>query len=61
MNTSDSINIDDPVKMYLKEIGAIKLLTGSQEIELAKLVEKEALMMQLVGIRWLLMRRKSAF
>lgn len=60
MDTSDSINIDDPVKMYLKEIGAIKLLTGSQEIELAKLVEKEALMMQLVGISWLLMRRKSA-
>lgn len=39
-DTSDSINIDDPVKMHWKEIGAIKLLTGSQEIELYKLVEK---------------------
>lgn len=42
-DVSDSINIDDPVKMYLKEIGAIHLLTGAQEIELAKLVEKGAM------------------
>ena len=37
---SNSAKVNDPVRMYLKEIGAIKLLTGSQEIELAKLVEK---------------------
>ncbi|GAG21850.1 unnamed protein product, partial [marine sediment metagenome] len=30
------LELDDPVKMYLKEIGQIKLLTAKQEVELAK-------------------------
>ncbi len=33
------VAIDDPVKMYLKEIGALKLLDSHEEIELAKVVE----------------------
>ena len=33
------VAIDDPVKMYLKEIGAMKLLDSDEEIELAKLIE----------------------
>ena len=38
---SDSmIAVDDPVKMYLKEIGALKLLDGEEEIKLAKAVER---------------------
>lgn len=34
------ISVDDPVKMYLKEIGTIKLLTAEDEVTLAKRMEQ---------------------
>ena len=32
----DGINIDDPVRMYLKEIGKVPLLSADEEVELAQ-------------------------
>jgi RNA polymerase primary sigma factor len=36
LSLSSNVKINDPVKMYLKEIGSVNLLTNEQEVELAK-------------------------
>jgi RNA polymerase primary sigma factor len=37
---SGSTGFDDPVRMYLREIGRVALLTGEREVELAKAMER---------------------
>ncbi len=40
LSSTEGINIDDPVRMYLKEIGRVPLLTADQEVEIAKRMEQ---------------------
>ena len=40
MTVPDGISIDDPVRMYLKEIGRVPLLQSEDEVELAKRMDK---------------------
>lgn len=39
LTVTEGLSIDDPVRMYLKEIGRVPLLTAQQEVELAKRME----------------------
>ena len=39
LSVPDGVSIDDPVRMYLKEIGKVPLLSADEEVELAKRME----------------------
>lgn len=37
---ADTAHVDDPIRLYLKEIGKVSLLSGDQEVDLAKRIEE---------------------
>ena len=39
LSVPDGVSIEDPVRMYLKEIGKVQLLNADEEIDLAKVIE----------------------
>ena len=40
LSVPDGVSIEDPVRMYLKEIGKVPLLSADEEVELAKRMEE---------------------
>ncbi|MDD2401426.1 MAG: RNA polymerase sigma factor RpoD [Clostridia bacterium] len=40
LSVPEGVGIDDPVRMYLKEIGRVSLLTGAEEVKLAMRMEE---------------------
>ena len=40
LSVPDGVSIEDPVRMYLKEIGKVPLLSADREIELAQRMEE---------------------
>ena len=50
LSVPDGVSIEDPVRMYLKEIGKVPLLSAEEEIELAKNMEAGAVSKEKIAI-----------
>ena len=50
LSVPDGISIEDPVRMYLKEIGKVPLLSAEEEIELAQKMEAGAVATEKIAI-----------
>ncbi len=44
--SQDSSYLDDPIRLYLKEIGKVSLLSGDQEVDLAKRIEEGEILIE---------------
>lgn len=44
--SEDSSYLDDPIRLYLKEIGKVSLLSGDQEVDLAKRIEEGEILIE---------------
>ena len=50
LSIPDGVSIEDPVRMYLKEIGKVPLLSAEEETELAKKMEEGAVAKEKIAI-----------
>lgn len=50
LSVPDGISIEDPVRMYLKEIGKVPLLSAEEEIELAQKMEAGAIAREKIAV-----------
>ena len=50
LSVPDGVSIEDPVRMYLKEIGKVPLLSAEEEIDLAKNMEAGAVAKEKIAI-----------
>jgi RNA polymerase primary sigma factor len=44
--SGDASHVDDPIRLYLKEIGKVSLLSGDQEVDLAKRIEEGEILIE---------------